>query len=1105
MTPYEEQKKKIRENLNASLFSRDSYSQSLTTNDELRKIGPWRPQLSEHSFNPDLDTSEGLYQLAQQAGLKDKADNAIAKAGGESQKYMSGGFIMDSMDLLNTLSYGVNGIIKGKGFIEGIKNRESMSDDDALGQYGWLGKIAGFAADIALDPLTYVAPWKQIVKVPGIAKTLESAKNLAFGELNVVDIGGQITQRREGGWGPLNYLSNRLVYGHAVDKNFRRSFETIHADKENSFFEVESLLSIFSKIDPKVSAKTLDFANDGSMISKNLDELQGTLSPEHLKLAEGLYGERDKLMSALIDEGVISKSAAAQHWNTYLKQSYDEFLIGKNKSRGKTKGIGLDNTRRVATKETREKLTFVDDAPAVWAGTFEKQIKLLYNARLNRMAREFSLDDAARTKFIDRFGDADNLIKVPDSTNYTIKGEEIDIKSDLKSTQHALKKLRKERAKTLGDESSIVNELKGIEKSLLNLEGASEKNFSEAISGAKRVLKDAGIKDGPRKKVPTSQGQKALEEVVNKFLKTGKKSDRLAREQLSSQQLLDEFLTTRPGITMMRAFDNPQMMYQWKSPLEFFDAIRYPDKALFVQEPVDTLVKISGEASDARIKLAEKQVRKMGKLQQTKDVLTETNLKLVRDRVDILEQDYADLLFKKQNILEALNENANGQLAGRWIDKDVWAMLKESTQPDKQLGETAVQYFKKVKVIWNPSAYARNAMSAAIQNWWRLGLGPWKIGTYLEASRELKNDGPIIKEMRKHGFSMRSGAINEILSNYVNEVTFGKKFGKSTSKTKEIVKHVDRTLANSYGNIDNVAKVAGFIHAREVLGWDPEKAMRAAYEATYNYSQVTPFVHQMRRAIWGVPFITFNIKSIGLVASTLKNAPNRISVFGKARNDLFKSAGIEGEQESETMPDWMRDDSFLMRLPWKDGKGRSMYFDLSYIMPIGAIMDGSYLKDPVQNNPVLQLVRELSRNKTASGRKIFNEFDDIEQVIADMFIHSAKLGLPPIVEQQLSKGYNNDGTRELGNMPKLASTDTQDMGPNERTFYQESFRLLGLNVSPFELDSRERTFDWNRKRNLQQMLANEGVLSEFTRPYLPKDSPLRPKTIYDKDVKAIGR
>lgn len=281
MTPYEEQKKKIRENLNASLFSRDSYSQSLTTNDELRKIGPWRPQLSEHSFNPDLDTSEGLYQLAQQAGLKDKADNAIAKAGGESQKYMSGGFIMDSMDLLNTLSYGVNGIIKGKGFIEGIKNRESMSDDDALGQYGWLGKIAGFAADIALDPLTYVAPWKQIVKVPGIAKTLESAKNLAFGELNVVDIGGQITQRREGGWGPLNYLSNRLVYGHAVDKNFRRSFETIHADKENSFFEVESLLSIFSKIDPKVSAKTLDFANDGSMISKNLDELQGTLSPEH--------------------------------------------------------------------------------------------------------------------------------------------------------------------------------------------------------------------------------------------------------------------------------------------------------------------------------------------------------------------------------------------------------------------------------------------------------------------------------------------------------------------------------------------------------------------------------------------------------------------------------------------------------------------------------------------------------------------------------------------------------------------------------------------------------------------------------------------------------
>ena len=110
-----------------------------------------------------LNTNEDLYQLAQRAGLGEEADTMIRKSGGENQKYMSGGFIMDAMDVLNTGSYGFVGLFKGKGFIEGIKNRETLSEDDALGKYGWQGKIAGFLGDIILDPLTYVAPAKIVL------------------------------------------------------------------------------------------------------------------------------------------------------------------------------------------------------------------------------------------------------------------------------------------------------------------------------------------------------------------------------------------------------------------------------------------------------------------------------------------------------------------------------------------------------------------------------------------------------------------------------------------------------------------------------------------------------------------------------------------------------------------------------------------------------------------------------------------------------------------------------------------------------------------------------------------------------------------------------
>lgn len=1112
---YEEYKKRVEKNTNASVFKRDSYSKSFLSNEDLKASGEWKPYSSRYAFNPDLDTSEGLYNLAVQSGRKDQADNAINKAGGESAKYMSGGFIMDTMDILNTTSYLVSGLLQGKTASDAIKERSSFSDEDSLGKYGWGGKIAGLVMDIGLDPLTYFAPWKSVAKIPAVARTLESAASKMFGDLNVIKIGGQEMQWRTGGWTPLNFLADNLVYGHAVDKNFRRAFEELQANKENAFANADDVLSIFAKIDPKVARETLSFADDGSMISRNLDELREIPGFDaNMPVAESMYAMRDKLMKDLVDEGVISEAASKQHWNTYLKQAYDEYLIEKRKGISK-KGIALDNTTRKATKETRGKLTHVGDAAAVWAGTFKKQIENLHNARINRMvAEKFSLDDVGKQKFIDEGGveAAAQLVQVPKSASYEIKGADIDLRLALKDTHKAIKKLRKERGSVLADEASIVKELKKIDDEFANMKAGSEEKIGEALSTIKKTLNAGGITKGPVKKVPTSQGQKALADVLKKWLKRGSKTDRLARETITSKQLLSELFETidgvtyaksKEGIALQKAFDNPQMMYQWRSPLEFLDAVRYPERSTILQEAGEVTTEVTQKMSDDAIAAAEKKARRMGSLDVTKQS-DEVALSLVREQVERIEQQYADLLFQRKNILDSLNENARGQLAGRWMHKDTWALLKESTDPTRQIGEPIIQHFKKAKVIWNISSYPRNAMSAMVQNWWRLGMGPWKLGAYLDASRELRNNGPLLKEMREHGFSLRSGALGEVLTNYVNDLTLGKAIGGPAAHIKDKIKHIDRVLSNTYGHIDNVAKVAAYKYGRDVRGWSPDKAMAAAYEATYNYSQVTPFVHQMRRAIWGVPFITFNLKSVELVASTLKHAPHRISVFGKARNMLMESAGVEGEQEAEVMPEWMKD-SFMLRLPWKDGEGRSMYFDLSYILPIGAIMNGEYLKNPIGQNPVLQTVKELSQNKTFGGQRIFNEFDDIEQVSADIFLHVAKLGLPPVFADQISKGYDNDGNRVFGNTSVFRDRDTQDRGAGERNFYQEMFRLAGMNVTPYDLSSKERSFDWNRKRNLQQMLSDEGVLEEFTKPYIPEVDTGGLENLYDGRTINTGR
>src|SRR3990167_4028848 len=124
----------------------------------------------------DLETSSGLYNLAVQNGLQGRADDILKQQQGEeTKKFFSGGFISDIFDVLNASQYGVVGLLKGKSFIEGVRTRQSFSDKDALGDSGWPGVIMGIALDIAVDPLTYIAPYTLVKKIPVLGKLVKGA------------------------------------------------------------------------------------------------------------------------------------------------------------------------------------------------------------------------------------------------------------------------------------------------------------------------------------------------------------------------------------------------------------------------------------------------------------------------------------------------------------------------------------------------------------------------------------------------------------------------------------------------------------------------------------------------------------------------------------------------------------------------------------------------------------------------------------------------------------------------------------------------------------------------------------------------------------------
>src|SRR3990167_10153411 len=105
----------------------------------------------------DLTTSQGLYNVAIQKGLKEKADRILSTKGEETKKIFSGGFISDIFDGLNTLQYGVTGLVQGMGFAEGVQTRASFTKQEEIKALGTVpGFVVGLALDIAVDPLTWI-------------------------------------------------------------------------------------------------------------------------------------------------------------------------------------------------------------------------------------------------------------------------------------------------------------------------------------------------------------------------------------------------------------------------------------------------------------------------------------------------------------------------------------------------------------------------------------------------------------------------------------------------------------------------------------------------------------------------------------------------------------------------------------------------------------------------------------------------------------------------------------------------------------------------------------------------------------------------------------
>jgi len=1045
-------------------FKKDFYAE----NEDLAELQKERDDLYiQYGLkSPSLDTSDGLYSVAVQNGLEDKANKVVQDNSGEEyKKIFSGGFISDIFDVLNTVSYGVVGTLKGKGFVEGVKNRESFADDDALGQYGLVGAIGGIALDIATDPLTYIAPYTLAKKVPGLVRIAKFSKEAAFGKMveRTVESGGKVKkfQELQGGNIAGRYVAEKLSFMYGADNIFKETWQRMTRNIGIETVATRDMMRGLSKLDKDLNGKLAEtiFAENTTsrLIRKPLSDIQRELDQTSFEKVKAVYDNIDNMGKELVDLGVLSKDRYTENLGEYMHQYYQKYIDAQKKpfGLGKPSIKGTKARSDTLTKEGIEALGRVENPGYVLGRTMIEMRKDIENAKLFKKVNDLY----ATTKEMPGF------TKLPDTARLNTNfGKITDLRTNLGKANEDLKPLLKELKTTFKEDKKLMSEITGIEKEISKLKGMTStelsKFFSEGAVGLKEISPKAVIHGAA--KLPDQL--QMLGRTMEKELRVGdlSKATDIKLDKLDIEGVLQEHNFTKDGLIK------------------------------FIKEPFKKgkeeikATKITGNMS--KILAMRKQV---ARIIPKAEKLSNIDKKSLNNLFIDLEKQISDIKFAKEDILEEIAVNKVGQLSGKYVpDYIAKNILPEMTSPvEKTMGERVMGEFKFAKVILSPAAMVRNLLSNLTLNYWKLGIIPGSP-EYFKVLKEMKDGGGKLTDLaRPLGYRADSMAANEIYS--IMDVP-------STNKAKKVIDNIKGKFARVYQGEESFAKLAAFSHQLK-KGFKPEEAWKLAQSATFNYAEVTPFVRKMRTATWGVPFVTFPLKATPLVIETALKHPARISVIGKIRNAIEEQSDYdETMREKASEPQWIKD-GFFVKLPIKDSEGRSAFFDLTYILPFGDLLSGQFVDRSISRetgvkeslvmsvaskNPFFNVLKELSKNQDFSGNKIWKDSDTVEKQLAEISRHLFKMMAPPPIADQIPAGYNSKNERVTSGLYKALTKEQKDT--QRRTLAQELLKSVGMKIQPIDVDIQESMNEWQQKKGLRTILRDENVVKDFSSSYIPK-------------------
>jgi len=513
----------------------------------------------------------------------------------------------------------------------------------------------------------------------------------------------------------------------------------------------------------------------------------------------------------------------------------------------------------------------------------------------------------------------------------------------------------------------------------------------------------------------------------------------------------------------------------------------------------DLIIKNQDEIASKQMSKVVGFQKEIEKLVGKSKTLSEIDKRSINDSFRFLEKNINDLRFGKEDLLENLADAKLGDLAGKYIPSNMAEYLQDIISPAKDsFAKALVGNFKFFKVVMNPATHARNIISNKMLNYWKLGMNPLDpkvIKAEATAIGEItKGFGKWSDEARSFGYNVDTFASAE-MKGLLDSAEMSGAF----TKVGKLWHTAKKKLGDIYQGEENMAKLSSYIFQRG-KGISPEEAWKSAESATFNYAQVTPFIKKLRESLFGLPFITFTVKATPVALETIAKNPGRVSVIGKIKQSIENLSDIEEtDRERASEPSWVKE-GFFIKLPIKDKQGRSAYFDLTYILPFGDLISGNFLergqsleKGVPENrvvsfsnkSPFIQTVTSIGKNKDFYGNSIWRDSDSETRQLKDLMTFLTKSYVPPLIADQLPGGYNRKGERQQRGI--VGALTPQEKENQQRTLMQELLRNVGAKVQPIDADIQETYQEWNKKKGLETLLRERGVLNTLNLNYVPKD------------------